>query len=152
LSDELLRFRRPRHQLAVEADPVGFELLPEPCLVQSTTHHVEELPLYPRVVEEAAARPSVADTDAFADDAEASARHVLIPAYDDHRSRPHVLLFAHALRHANVTEIPERLSRVIEQTRMLGRLRPRHRGRQIDQPLRIRGESAEHLERGDPVL
>ena len=63
-----------------------------------------------------------------------------------------MLLFAHNLGHANVPEVPERLSGVLEQTRLLGRLRRRHRGRQIDQPLRIRGESAEHLERGDPVL
>src|SRR5438270_462295 len=72
LPDELLRFRRPRHQLAVERYPVGAELLPEPCLVQGPAYHVEQFPLYGRVVEETATRPSVADPDAFTDDAEPS--------------------------------------------------------------------------------
>ena len=59
-AEQLLRLRRPGHQLAVEADPVGLELLPEAGGVERRAHAVEQLRLERRVVEEAPAGAGVA--------------------------------------------------------------------------------------------
>src|SRR5947207_2465526 len=43
LQDERLRLRRPGHQLAVEADPVRAELLPEAGPVHRRAHDVQQI-------------------------------------------------------------------------------------------------------------
>src|SRR2546429_7353252 len=78
--------------------------------------------------------------------ATSSSRHTMTTARDP------VLLFAYDLGYTRVPEVPERLGGMFEQTRLLRRLRRRHRGRQVDQPLGVGGEAAEHLECRDPVL
>ena len=75
----------------------------------------------------------------------------LVPADDDHRPRPHVLLLADHLRGTLGAVVGERLGRVFEQPRLAARLARGHGGRQVDQPLGVGGEPAHHLQGGGGV-
>src|SRR4030095_15036485 len=66
------RPERPRHQLRVEAQPVGRELVPQAGSLDSAPHRSEQRRLEWRL-EEAAARPRPAGADTFAGDTEAPA-------------------------------------------------------------------------------
>ena len=75
-----------------------------------------------------------------------SLRRLLVPADDHDGPRPHVLLFADDLRGTLAAVVGERLGGVFQQPRLAARLARRHRGRQVDQPLRVGGEPAHHLQ------
>src|SRR5262245_22382870 len=45
LTDEFERLCRPRHQLAIEADPIGVEALPELVSIEGAPNRREQLPL-----------------------------------------------------------------------------------------------------------
>ena len=75
-----------------------------------------------------------------------------VPADDHHGPRPHVLLFADDLRDALAAVVGERLGRVLQQPGSPLVSHGDMRGRQIDQPPRVGGEPAHHLQRGGGVL
>src|SRR5437867_8130921 len=81
--DQLLRLRRPRHQLAVQHDPISGQSVPRGRAIERTAQDGEQLALDARIVEEAAARARVHYSRALADDAEAPARDIVVTA--DHR-------------------------------------------------------------------
>src|SRR5207245_4432286 len=113
---------------------------------------LEERLLELRVVEEASAGARVTDAEAFIDDAEAAPSDVFVAANDDDRARAHVLLLADHARDAFVAVVRERFRRMLDQAGLLARLRGRDGGRQVDEPFRVDGEAADHLERGDRVF
>src|SRR5262245_15461301 len=53
LSNELLRLRRPGHELAVQANPIGLQAIPEPGPIEPIAHQAEHITLDGVVVEEA---------------------------------------------------------------------------------------------------
>ena len=113
----------------------------------------KELTLQFAVVEEPAAGAGVADAGPSSDDAEALARRLFVAADDDDRARAHVLLFADDLWRRPDVDSRRMLRRDVPASPgCLARLGRRHRGRQVDQPLRIGGEAAHHFQRGDGVL
>ena len=79
--------------------------------------------------------------------AETLPRRLLVPADDHHGPRPHVLLLADDLRGALAAVVGERLGGMFQQARFAARLARRHGGRQVDQPLRVGGETAHHFQR-----
>ena len=81
-----------------------------------------------------------------------SLRRLFVPADDHHGPRAHVLLFADDLRRTLAAEVGERLGGMFQQARLAARLARRHRGRQVDQPLRVGGEPAHHFQRRRGVL
>src|SRR5207249_9997008 len=113
---------------------------------------LEERLLELRVVEEAAAGARVTDAEAFIDDTEAAPGEACVTADDDDRARAHVLLLAEHVRDAFVAVVRERFRRMLEQAGFLAGLRGRDGGRQVDEPFRVDGEAADHLERGYRVF
>ncbi len=85
-------------------------------------------------------------------DPEAARRHPLVAAGDDDRARAHVLLLADDALDAVAAVRGEGLGRVLEHPRHLGGGRRGHRRREVDQPARVGGEAAHHLEGGSGVL
>src|SRR5688572_5580174 len=63
-----------------------------------------------------------------------------------------MLFFADDLWNALAAEIVERLGGMFQQPRQRGRTAGRHSWRQVDQPFRIGGESAHHLQRSGGIL
>ena len=147
-----LCFGRPRHQFAIQAHPIGLELLPESRLVESFADGVEHLRFDFAIIEEPSAGSGVTNTRAITDDAEACARNFFAPTNDHHSTRAHVFLFADDARHALVPVIRERLSRMLQQSGFLRRLGRGHRRRQINQPLRICGKPTHHFQRRYRIL
>ena len=86
------------------------------------------------------------------DDAEPLPRRRLVAADDDDGPRPHVLLLADHPRHTLAAVVGERLGRVLEQPGLAAGLAGRHGGRQVDQPPRVGGEPAHHLQGRRGVL
>src|SRR5439155_14624690 len=96
VDEEVLCFSRPRHQLAVEADPSRVERFPEAGRRECLLNDVEQFPLELAGWKHRPARPRVADADAgtwgLAESIDCS---LLIAADHDHRPRSHVLFLAH---------------------------------------------------------
>src|SRR6266705_994337 len=84
--------------------------------------------------------------------AEAFSRSIFVTADDDHGTRSHVLLLADNARHTGVAKVSEGFCRMLQQSKRMARLARGHRGRQINQPLGIRSETAHHFQRRDSVL
>ena len=145
-------FRRPGHDLAVEAHPVRLELIPEPTPLQSTLNGCEELAFQRQVLEKPTARPRVADTFLVFEDSKSLAWDILAPAHNKDGARPHVLLLDDDRGYAARPVVRECFGRMLEQAIPLCRLAGRHRRRQVDQPLRICREAAHHLEGSGGVL
>src|SRR5262249_51954518 len=61
LSNQFERLGRPRHQLAVEAHPIGVETFPETISIERATHRSQQLSLERQVLEEATSGARVAD-------------------------------------------------------------------------------------------
>ena len=78
-ANKLLRLRRPRHQLAVEADPVGVQSLPEARCVEGGRAPSPAAPLQRGILEEPTTGARVADATLVFEDAEALAGDVLDP-------------------------------------------------------------------------
>ena len=85
-------------------------------------------------------------------DAEPLPRRLLVPADDDDGPRAHVLLLADDLRDTLAAVVGERLGGMLQQARLAAGLAGRHGGRQVDQPLRVGGEPAHHLQGRRGVL
>src|SRR5438477_83198 len=77
---------------------------------------------------------------------EAAPHHVLVAADHDDGPAAHVLLLAYHLLHAIAPEVGQRLGGMLEVALPRGRLRWRHRGREIHEPFRVGGEPAHDLE------
>ena len=83
-----------------------------------------------------------------------------VPADQHHGAGAHVLLLAHHVLDAVGAEAGERLRGVLEQTGLRRGRRRAHRRRQVEQPVRVDGEAAHHLQRrggafgghGDPAV
>src|SRR6185503_6542807 len=150
LTQELLSFCRPRHQLTIQTDPIRFKLFPQP--IHRSLNSGNERRFQRTGVEEPSARSRVTDARQILDNPEASPCSILIATNNHDGTRTHVLLFANDARNALMPEVSKRLGRVFEQIRLATRLRWRHRWRQIDQPLRIGRKPAHHFESGNAVL
>ncbi len=143
---QLLGLDRPRHQFAIEAGPIGVELRPEIAGVHRGSNPGEQPFLQLAVGEKAPAGASRDDARLPADYPESLLSRLRTPADDDDGPRPHVLLFAHDLRHTARTIVRKRLGRVFEKAVLVARFARRHRGRQIDEPFWIGGEAAHYLQ------
>jgi hypothetical protein len=150
-AQQFLRLRGPRHQLAVEREPVGVELRPPVAFRDRLAEQFEETRLGRGVVEEAAAGAGV-DDSGFALDSEPPLRRGFVPAHDHHRPRAHVLLLADDAVEVLVPVVGERLGGVFEELRQRRRLHRRHRRRQINEPARVGREPRHHLQRRGRVL
>jgi hypothetical protein len=82
LTYELQRLGRPRHQLAIEADPLRVESLPELGTLQRIPNEREQLPLQHRILKEPTTRAGVADAMFVLEDSESFARDVVISTND----------------------------------------------------------------------
>ena len=123
LTQQFLGFYGPGHEFTIQTDPVGVELLPYPRGVQRRFHPRQECGLQLLVLEETPSSAGVADTDPLIDYAEAFPGHLLVSAYDDHRTRTHVLLFTDHAGHPMVAVVCKRFCRMLQQSRLLCRLR-----------------------------
>src|SRR6185312_5253481 len=85
LSHEFERLCRPRHQLAIEAHPIGVETFPETTSIERGTHRSQQLSLERRVLEEAAPGTRVADAVFAFEDSKPLPRRRLASAHDDDR-------------------------------------------------------------------
>src|SRR5262249_49961144 len=101
---------------------------------------------------ESTAGPRIADTNLVFENAEAPPRDLAIATDDHDRAGAHVLLFAGDAGDSLIAVIAEGLRWMFEQFRMLARFRRRHRRWEVDQPLRIGGKAAHHLESSNRVL
>ena len=139
LAQQLLRLRRPRHQLAVEAAPSRFaNASQQPGRADRRCGRAPATRLERRVVEEAAARCACSRSRCPRSTTPKRSRAAcFVAAHDDDRARAHVLLLADdaARRPAcGSRRTPRPDARAV---RPLARLGRRHRRRQVDQPLRI---------------
>ena len=150
--DQFDGLRRPRHQLAVEHEPVGAQLAPQLGGVGGLADAAERRLGLLAVVEERPAGSGVDRARLAAVDAEALAGDVGVAADDDDRARAHVLLLADHVRDAVGSVFSERALRVLEQVGPRRGGGGRHRRRQVDEPPRIDREAAHHLQRGGGVL
>ena len=148
---QLLRLRRPRHQLAVQRDPVGVELRPPPGRGERVAHDREERGLYLWRVEETAAGTS-GDNATLTGDMKPPQSGGFVLAHDDDRARTHVLLLAHHPLDVLLLVVAERLRGVFQEVRERRRLARRHRRRQVDEPPRVGGEPRHHLQRRRRLL
>ena len=104
-----------------------------------------------RIGEEAAARSGVDDAR-LADDAKAFQRRPFIPAEDDHGAGTHVFLFADDPGDTVGAVVGKRLGRIFEEPLLLARFAGRHRGGQVDEPLRVGRKAAHRFQGGHRVL
>ena len=86
-SQEFLGLHGPRHQLAVEASPVGFEIPPQVGCLEGGAHAREQPGLKSRVGEEPAAGSGEANAALRTDDAESLARDLIVAAHDKDGAR-----------------------------------------------------------------
>ena len=148
--DQVLGLRAPWQQLRVEQQPAGAELVEQAGGLGRGAEPGQQL-LGEGGAEERAPRPVQIAPVAVAR-AEPLARDLLVPADQGDRTRAHVLLLAYDRVHAVGAVGVEGLVGVLEQA-WPGRRRDRaHRRRQVQQPARVDGEPAHHLERGGRVL
>src|SRR6185437_13768537 len=94
LAQQLLRFRGPRHEFAIEADPVCFERLPNSGSFYGVAQTLQNLALQQRIIKESASRPRVTNASLLLQDSEALSCRIGIAADDHYCPRSHVLLFA----------------------------------------------------------
>ena len=151
-ADQLAGLGRPGQQLAVEQQPAGVELVPEPGRLGGAADVGERGLGLSAVVEEGTAGAGVDRAGLAGLDPEALARRGLVAAGDDDRPRAHVLLLADHPADTGAAELGERLVGVLEQVGPLRGRRRRHRRRQVDQPARVDREAAHHLQRRGRVL
>ena len=115
LSNKLERLCGPRHQLAVEAHPIGVEPLPESACVERSAHRRQELALQRGIFEESPARARVTDPALVLEDPESLASDVVVPAHDDDGAGTHVLLLDDDRRDAVGPVVRERLGWMLQQ-------------------------------------
>ena len=117
MAEQVLRLGRPRHDLGIEADPVGIQRLPQSAGIECTVDSRQELG-GERRLEERTSGAGVAHADTLAHDAETFPRHVLVAADHDHGARAHVLLFADHVRDALLPVVGKRFGRMLEEVRV----------------------------------
>src|SRR5687768_14655514 len=116
LPNKVERLRRPWHQLAVEAHPIGVQSLPEPRCVEGCPHCRQQLTLQRGIFKESTAGARVTDATLVFENTESLAGDVLIPAHDDDGAGAHVLLLNDDRRYAVGSIVRERLGGMLEQT------------------------------------
>src|SRR6185437_5386708 len=132
--------RRPRHQFAVEYGPVARQPIPAARPFHRVRYDVEDLAFETIAAgKKSATGAREDDTAPLVGHPETAAGNRLVATDNDNGPRAHVLLLAYHGWNIRVPVISERFGRIFEIARLAGRLRRRHRGRQIDEPLRIHG-------------
>src|SRR6185312_15615559 len=113
---EFLRLRRPRHQLAVETEPVSVKLFPEVRGLDRVLNRRNELSLHREVIEKSPARARVTNARCIFSDTKTLPRCILIAANNDDGARTHVLLFANHSRDTLLAIVSKRFRGMLEQT------------------------------------
>ncbi|RFC52732.1 MAG: hypothetical protein DVB22_000315 [Verrucomicrobia bacterium] len=152
LLEEFLGFGGPRHQFAVEAEPIRFEFVPEAGGGGGIADSGQEVRFDPCVVEEASAGAGEAGADALALDAEAPEGGFFVAADHDHGAGPHVFFLTDHAGDALVAVVGEGFRRVFQQAVAAAGGARRHGGREVDEPFRIGGEAAHDFEGGGGVF
>ncbi len=151
VAQQVLCLGRPRQQLGIEHQPVGVQLVPEVCLVDGLSHRLQEL--FGRGGrEERSAGAGVHRAGGAVAGAEPARADLGTATDQDNGARAHVLLLADHLRHAAAPVEVEGGRRVLEEVTVGRGGCWRHRGRQVQQPTRLDGEAAHHLQRPGGVL
>src|SRR6266576_5967467 len=113
LEQERLGLYRPGHELTVQANPIGLELLPEIRGIECCAHSYQHLSLKHCIIKEAATCTSVADTTALTCHTKILTRGFLIATYDHDCPRSHVLLFANNFGYTLIAIIGKCLGRML---------------------------------------
>src|SRR5260370_7383317 len=92
LLEQLLRLCRPRHQLAIEAEPVGSQFIPETRLIDGYLKTDEELALQLVIREEATAGAGIDGSHRSLHYSEALLPHPLVFTHHTHTTPTHLLL------------------------------------------------------------
>src|SRR5258707_11651627 len=118
LEEQRLRLDGPGHQFAIQAYPVGLELLPEMRGLQGLTQALQQSALQSKIVKETPSGARVADADASASDAKTPSRGLLVATEHNYRARAHVLLFADHMLDAFARVVREGFRRMLQQVRL----------------------------------